>query len=430
MIDPRQLSTALVQALRRGAWTADTLQTRAAARLGRWKWLGSLVNRCLATFNERPTHLELARFLIHDAGLLAACRRDSPKLRFALLREPPSAPPDWIGPATIRDLPTTESLRTWLGLSDCTWEWFTGERQGTISSSAARSHYTYKLIPKHSGGVRLLEVPKARMKSLQREILVGILDGVPCHAAAHAFVAGRSHHSAVAPHVGQEVVVRLDLAHFFTTITQARIVAFFVSLGYRRTVAHALARLCTQRTPRDLLEQSGLAEPLQRLLDVPHLPQGAPTSPALANLVAYRLDCRLTALAKAAGANYTRYADDLLFSGDRDFARGAQRFAISAAAIALEEGFRVNHRKTRVMRQSTRQRALGLVLNTQANIDRRVYDQLKAILTNCCRGDAQQQNRAAHRDFRAHLYGRVAYVIKINPQKGAKLKALLERIAW
>jgi RNA-directed DNA polymerase len=83
----------------------------------------------------------------------------------------------------------------------------------------------------------------------------------------------------------------------------------------------------------------------------PHLPQGAPTSPALANLMGYRLDRRLSGLANSADAVYTRYADDLAFSGGAAFNRGVERFSAHAAAVALEEGFSVNHHKTRVMRQ-------------------------------------------------------------------------------
>jgi hypothetical protein len=415
-------------ALRRGSWDRDSLRSRATLRLGRWKWLDSLVGRCLRAFGDKPAHAELLRFLRTDAGLEAACQRNSRKLRAALLREPALPPPPWLGPGGIRELPTLESLRAWLGLTAADWEWFLPSACGAAAQQAA--HYTFKFVPKRSSGVRLLESPKAQLKSLQREILVGILDGVPGHDAAHGFVAGRSHHSAAAPHVGRDVVVRMDLAHFFSTINAARVFPIFTALGYRRSVALALTRLCTHRTPRNVTGTSALAEPLKRLLDAPHLPQGAPTSPTLANLVAYRLDCRLTALAAACGATYTRYADDLLFSGDAHFARGAQRFIISVAATALEEGFRVNHRKTRVMRRSTRQRALGLVLNEKLNIDRREYDRLKAILTNCIRDNAARQNLAQHPDFRAHLHGRVAYIAGIHPEKGVKLMALLRRIPW
>ena len=117
----------------------------------------------------------------------------------------------------------------------------------------------------------------------------------------------------------------------------------------------------------------------------PHLPQGAPTSPSIANLCAYRLDCRLSALADTAGAIYTRYADDLAFSGDTDFARVAKRFQLHASATAMEEGFRVHHRKTRIMRRGVCQRLAGIILNEHPNLPRNDMDRLKATLMNCIR---------------------------------------------
>jgi hypothetical protein len=162
----------------------------------------------------------------------------------------------------------------------------------------------------------------------------------------------------------------------------------------------------------------------------PHLPQGAASSPALANLCAYRLDCRLAALARSAGAAYTRYADDLAFSGGPELERCARRFHVHVCRIALEEGFEVHTRKTRFMRQGVRQQLAGVVVNSRPNLRRADYDRLKAILHNCVRHGPQSQNRDGHSDFRAHLAGRVAYWRWLNPERGARLRALFDRVAW
>jgi hypothetical protein len=161
-----------------------------------------------------------------------------------------------------------------------------------------------------------------------------------------------------------------------------------------------------------------------------HLPQGAPTSPALSNAMAYRLDCRLSGLARVAGAAYTRYADDLAFSGDEEFARGVERFALHAMAVAMDEGFTVHARKTRVQRQGVRQRLAGLVVNERLNVARDEFDRLKAVLTNCVRLGPASQNREGHAAFREHLRGRVGFVESVNPARGAKLRAIFERIVW
>jgi hypothetical protein len=161
-----------------------------------------------------------------------------------------------------------------------------------------------------------------------------------------------------------------------------------------------------------------------------HLPQGAPTSPALANACAYRLDARLTALARAFGAVYTRYADDLAFSGNDRLARSARRFQVLAGIIAAEERFELHYRKSRFMRRGVRQQLAGVVVNEHLNVSRTEYDKLKAVLTNCVRRGPASQNREGQLDFRAWLLGKVGFVTMINPARGAKLRRLFDAIVW
>ena len=100
------------------------------------------------------------------------------------------------------------------------------------------------------------------------------------------------------------------------------------------------------------------------------------------------------------------------------------------ARIALEEGFELNTRKSRLMRQSGRQRLTGIVLNRHPNIGRTEYDRIKATLHNCVRCGPTGQNRDGHPDFRAHLIGLVAHVEQLNPARDSKLRTLLEKIEW
>jgi RNA-directed DNA polymerase len=253
-------------------------------------------------------------------------------------------------------------------------------------------NYAYAWRGKRSGAARLIEAPKPRLRAMQRKVLHGVLDAIPPHDAAHGFRRGRSVATFTASHVGREIVVRLDLRDFFASIHRARIQAIFATAGYPRRTAELLAAICWNTTPDDVwLDYPGtLPEdlgrfPAARQYRRPHLPQGAPTSPALANLCAYRLDCRLAGLARSADAVYTRYADDLLFSGDAPFARVARRFALHVAAVAREEGFSVHPRKTRLMRQGVRQFAAGVVLNERPNVPRAEYELLKAILHRAAR---------------------------------------------
>jgi hypothetical protein len=130
------------------------------------------------------------------------------------------------------------------------------------------------------------------------------------------------------------------------------------------------------------------------------------------------------------GAVYSRYADDLVFSGGAILERAMDRFHVQVAAIALEEGFRVNTRKTRMMRAGTRQQVTGIVVNRHPNVGRQEFDNLKATLTNCVRHGPASQNREGRADFRAYLGGRVSYVAMVNQARGQRLKLLMDKIRW
>jgi len=338
------------------------------------------------------------------------------------------------------DIPAIESpgdLAKWLGLDPGDLRWFADLKGlGHKSDRRRLHHYHYRILAKRFGSIRLIEAPKPRLKDLQRRILMWILEKIPPHPAVHGFVKGRSILTFIAPHVGQRVVLRMDLRDFFPSFARARIQALFRTLGYPESVADLLGGICTNATPRDVWNEIALdvrpacISEARRLYSRPHLPQGAATSPALANTCCYRLDCRLNALAKSAGAAYTRYADDLAFSGGEEFERGAERFGLHVADILREEGFSVHHRKTRIMRQGVRQHLAVLVTNQRMNVVRSDFDRLKAVLTNCVRLGPESQNRDGRPRFRSHLKGRVSFVEMINPNKGKRLRAIFEKIRW
>jgi hypothetical protein len=378
-----------------------------------------------ATYNIRPRHEAVAAFIAQHPSFKNAWSRHAGKLApVHLLTEPQRMAP--VPAAADWNLPRIESaaeLADWFWLDDSQLEWFADLHQLCFKTPNSKlRHYHYRTLPKTSGGVRIIEAPKPRLKEMQRQILDEILARIPAHQATHGFVKGRSILTFAAPHVNRLIVLRMDLKDFFPSFTAARIQAFFMTLGYPESVADLLAGICTTLTPLNITRNS--------LYSQRHLPQGAPTSPALANLCAYRIDCRLSGLAKSAGAGYTRYADDLAFSGNEQFARNADRFSTHAAAILTEEGFSVHHRKTRLMRPGVRQHLAGLVINNRLNVIRTDFDALKAILTNCLRHGPETQNRAARPAFRAHLDGRIAFVEMVNPSKGSRLRQIFHQIEW
>ncbi|MEL6184198.1 MAG: RNA-directed DNA polymerase, partial [Myxococcota bacterium] len=152
------------------------------------------------------------------------------------------------------------------------------------------------------------------------------------------------------------------------------------------------------------------------------------TSPALANLVAFRMDARLAGFAEAWGAHYSRYADDLTFSGGGALRGG--RFLGGVTDIVEAEGFTVRTNKTLCMGQGRRQTVTGLVVNEQVALPRRRFDRLKAILHQCALDGPDAHNREQHPDFRAHLLGQISFAEMVDPARGAKLRARFERISW
>lgn len=311
-----------------------------------------------------------------------------------------------------------EELSAALGVS------FNDLMQYTIRPNRPNQHYVAHYLAKKSGGRRLVLAPKPRLKALQRHLLELVVAKLPLHDCVHGFRKARGCLSAASIHVGRDVVICLDIADFFPSFDFRRVAGFLRCVGYEPDVATAMAALTTV-TPDDVPGAT-----TDRGRDLPLLPQGAPTSPGLANAICWRMDKRLSALARKFGGDYTRYADDLTFSGGEDLARHSDNLVKLVRKIVQTEGLELNEQKTRVMRKGRQQRVTGVVVNEKTNLSRRDFDKLKAILHNCVKHGPAGQNRENHPDFKGHLQGRVAHAMHIGPERGAKLKALFDKIVW
>lgn len=440
----RHLAELIAERFTASDWTEPRIVDGVVHLLGkRYRWIKPLVRRILKRFgaDRRPRTRAVAEAIFNDPGFDRAFNRHretiSPRFETApppVMRPAIGFPADFHVPAIVYP----SELADRLGLTEDELDWFADLRTSTrLTSHNKIHHYRYRWVSKRFDSARLIEAPKYRLKRIQRLILEEILNQVHPHDAAHAYRAGRSIRTFAAPHVGGRALLKMDLRDFFPSIRFAAIVAIYSTIGYPEPIARLLAGICTNVTPKDVwnnpsnpLRHSSLGESAFRIYTQSHLPQGAPTSPALANLRAYRLDVRLALLAKAAGVEYTRYADDLAFSGNDTFARRARRFAAHAAAIALEEGFFVNHHKTRLMLQSERIRIAGVVVNEKLNVPRDDFDRLKATLHNCVRRGPEAERRGFAGDFRASLQGRISHVASIHPARGEKLKSLFDQITW
>ena len=434
------LSRCLADAFLAGVWTEPRLVARAAQVLEpRPRWIRPLVREVLAAYHRAPADRprELAAFIALGLERRPQIpRAEPPRVRRWLLPELAMGRRPW----PVPELASVAALARLLGVGDGHLAWLADTRglERTVADEKLR-HYRYGWLPRDGGSPRVIERPKGRLKEIQRRLLHDLLDWIPVHEAAHGFTRGRSVRSHAAAHTGRPVVMRLDLEDFFASVTTARIYGVFRTAGYPEPVAHVLTALTTNAVP--VAEWAAVPLPtdpllvqshhrLGRRLATPHLPQGAPTSPALANLAAFRLDRRLAGLAAALDATYTRYADDLTLSGPRLLVARADSISAMIAGIAREEGFAVNQRKSTLATRAGRQRVCGVVVNDRLNVPRTDYEELKAILHNAARWGPVGANRAAVSDFRAHLVGRIAWVESLNPARGAKLRDRFARIAW
>ncbi|HEY1811367.1 MAG TPA: reverse transcriptase family protein [Kofleriaceae bacterium] len=286
-------------------------------------------------------------------------------------------------------------------------------RPGTQSGSA----YIEFEIPKAKGGTRRIAAPRMPLRRVQRAILDQILNKVPMHEACHGFVAGRSTVTNAKPHVGAALVLKVDLRDFFPTVHYRRVRGLFRWLGYNEVVANVLAGLTTYRAK---LADGTVAWPGV-------LPQGAPTSPALANLACRRLDQRLTKLAAKCGATYTRYADDLTFSFAKPPEIRIGRFLWWIDAICDQEGFLERPDKRRVLRPKHQQRVTGIVVNEAVHVPRADKKRFRAIVHNCRKHGIDSQAKGRN-DFRAYLAGYAAYLHMVEPERGASLVAQVEEL--
>ena len=288
----------------------------------------------------------------------------------------------------------------------------------------ARTHHYHSFtLPKKTGGERLISAPMPRLKRAQYWVLDNILAKVPAHDAAHGFLAGRSIVSNAAPHAGHDVVINLDVKDFFPSIAFGRIKGVFRHLGYGEAMATLLALLCSENRAQawqvdgEKLFVGGKAR--ERVL-----PQGAPTSPMLTNLLCRRLDRRLLGLARQLGFVYTRYADDLTFSASGEAARdNVGRLLGRVRWILRDEGFTPHPDKERVMRKGRRQEVTGLVVNADTpGVSRETRRRLRAALHRATQASA---GKPAHWQGQAaqpsQLLGLAQFVYQVDPVQGGPL---------
>ncbi|MEO2032681.1 MAG: reverse transcriptase family protein [Planctomycetaceae bacterium] len=317
------------------------------------------------------------------------------------------------------DLPVlrnAEDIATQIGIDARKLQWLCFDRK--VSKV---DHYNRFQIPKRNGGMRPISSPKPRMRKAQDWIRLNLLSKMLPHTRiATAFRPGKSIVDNAQPHAGKAVVVRIDLKDFFPSVTFWRVKGLFQYCGYNEGVATMLGLLCTE----SLRAKVKLDGKTFFVANGPRvLPQGACTSPDLANFICRKLDVRIDGFAKSFGFEYTRYADDLIFSHPQ--ARANVRVLTKVVyKIVREEGFEPNLDKTAIMGKHGRQMVTGLLVNDVPRVSRHDARRFRAIAHQCRTIGYAQVSEKLGCDAKSYLKGYLSFVRMVNEDQGSQLEQL------
>lgn len=295
-------------------------------------------------------------------------------------------------------------------------------------------YYAYYTIKKRQGGKRKIIAPFSNLKRIQTWILHKILYKIPLNAHCKGFVKGCSILDNALPHKGKQYIRKFDLKDFFESITVNRVYGIFKSIGYSPAVSHCLASLCTLEISKYKFFSLGKHQKYFQLLYNSHqrfLPQGAPTSPMLANLICRHLDGRFAKFACKHNIQYTRYADDLTFSSDDIKLLPSKAFVDK---IVKEEKFQLNYNKIGTYGRESRQMVTGVLINGgKVKVPQKFKRQIYRHLHFCEKFGVHSHfnhimpNKKHARDW---LYGKIAYVYSIEPEEGKKMYLRANSLGW
>lgn len=278
-----------------------------------------------------------------------------------------------------------------------------GEKKSVLDTIIQKRQYLYDedKIPKKKG-VRTIFKPHAELKDIQKFILKNILYNYDVHRNVHGFVPTKSTITNAIRHINKKIILKIDIHDFFPSITANRVYGFFKTLGYDVEDIMILTKLCTYKN---------------------QLPQGAPTSPCIANLICFTMDARLSGLARKNNLNYSRYADDMTFSGNKIGKKTIELIK----KIILEEGFKLNLYKTKLLSQKNRQIVTGLILNDELSLGHKNFNSLKAKLHSLRYKIPEVENIMK---YKKQLMGQISIYKQINPWQWYKLKEYFNKIDW
>jgi retron-type reverse transcriptase len=263
------------------------------------------------------------------------------------------------------------------------------------------AYYRIYTIPKKSGKVRTISQPSKKLKGLQSWILVQILNKLKVSTSSKGFEKSSSILDNALVHKGANATMTLDLKDFFSTITRRQVYNIFSTVGYNRTISTILTNICVYK---------GV------------LPQGGPCSPKLANLVLWTLDLRIQGYVGKRGINYTRYADDLTFSGLNP--AKVIKVMPMIKQIIRDENFELNHSKTRVAGTARAKIVTGLIISDeQIGIGKNKFKELRSKIHYLTLPAEQTNEKLLY-----EVIGWLSYLNSVDKTRFAKANKYIEKL--
>ena len=297
-------------------------------------------------------------------------------------------------------------------------------------------------IRKRTGGYRQICVPDQYLLRVQQWIHLAILKFRPLHPISTAFAPGCMHYSNAEAHSFAKWLVKIDVASFFESVSERQVYRVFHQIGYPALLSFQLCRICTRvaggsrkyqnerwQTPNNVrYSKFGISE-------VGHLPQGAPTSPMLANLVCAQLDSKLQECASEHRCTVTRYADDIVFSASDLDRESASAIIRKTARILGDFGLVRRNGKTHVATPGSRRVVTGLVVDSdQPRLPKEYRERISLHLyharTKTIPGHCRRRKFRSLLGFKSHLDGLITYAEQIEPVFGAKCRREFEALPW
>lgn len=288
-----------------------------------------------------------------------------------------------------------------------------------------KTHYHVFEIPKKSGGKRKISAPKSQLKSFQQWILDNILNKIPVGEVVHGFTAKKSIVTNAEPHLDKDIIINIDLKDFFPSISYKRVKGLFCRLGYSEQLSTVFALVCTQAHTEEVL-LDGVQYFVYK--GERFLPQGSPASPAISNIIAYKLDKRLQGLAQKLGFVYTRYADDLTFSTHRTNEQNINKLLYFIKQVINDENFTIHPDKLHIMRRKHQQKVTGIVVNEKLNVERQKLRKFRALLHNIEVNGWQNQTWGKAFHLINAVEGYINFVNMVNPSKATTFREKLNTI--